>query len=323
MSFLREINFITLIALAVFGLGFVLLIIRGVWVSRAYQVSFITLVAKGLIRLSILACMLIALAGPHIPDKTQKTKLTAESRDFMIALDLSHSMISNDLKPNRLQRAKLFLNKLNRQHPADNFGIMIFSSNAYLQCPLTYDKEYFSKMLQFCSPRLVPSKGTDLYPVLKSCLDRLTHRDQIGNKSKIILLVSDGEDFGDELEEVAKEIKKEGIKVYCIGVGTDKGGTIKIGNDYKRDREGNIVRTSLNRKSLQKLAQITDGQYFEISDTRFDYDPLVRELKKVKGEKNTTKEGKSPNVTFYHYFLIVALILLLLDFFIKPNVVKL
>lgn len=307
----------------VFGLGFALLIARGVLISRSYRVSFLTLMAKGLLRLTILGCLLIGLAGPHIPDKQRKTTLVAESRDFMIALDLSHSMISNDLTPNRLQRAKLFLNQLSAQHPADNFGIMIFSSNAYLQCPLTYDKAYFSKMLQFCSPDLVPSKGTDLYPVLASCLERLTHRDQVGNKSKIILLVSDGEDFGDELEEVAGAIKKQGIKVYCIGVGTDKGGTIKIGNDYKRDPQGNIVRTSLNRKSLQKLASITGGQYFEISDTRYDYEALVRELKKVKGEQNTSKEGKAPNVTFYHYFLVVALILLLVDFFIKPNVVKL
>ena len=320
MSFLSTNLGVNIFFVFLWAIAFSLLFLRAYHIKRHLELKIHILIFKAFIRSTILTCLLIALAGPHISEKKGKIEVTSTSRDFLVALDLSHSMLANDLKPNRLDRAKLFLQQLSNKMKGDNFGLVIFSSNAFIQCPLTYDIEYFNKMLTFCHPRLVPHKGTDLAPPLSTCLDRLTHRDQVDSKSKIIILVSDGEDFGDEMNDIAQNIKDQGIKVFCVGIGTTEGGNIKLQNGLKRDYNGSIVKTSLNRNSLEKLADMTGGEYFEISNNRYEFNDLLISLDAIKGQKNMTEKRRAPKTTFYHYFLYIALVLIIFDFIFKPKV---
>lgn len=322
MSFLNINEGIIIFFLFVWVVAFLLLIFRVLIIKRKIDLKSWPLIFKALIRTAILFCLLIALAGPHISEKKGIKTSISSSRDFLIALDLSHSMLANDLKPNRLDRAKLFLTDLSNKLKGDNFGLIIFSSNAYVQCPLTYDIDYFNKMLGFAHPRLVPMKGTDLYPVLKTALERLTHRDQIDSKSKVILLVSDGEDFGDEMIPIAEKIKEAGIKVFCVGIGTKSGGNIKLQKGFKRDYDGNMVKTKLNVNALKDLADITEGEYFEISDSKYELNDILISLDNIKGQKNMSEKRRAPKTTFYHYFLFLALALLIFDFIVRPKLLK-
>jgi len=322
MSFLNTNWNLIIFFILTWSIAFTLLYFRARHIKEHIEIKLWPLLLKSLLRSSILASLLIALAGPHISDRKGNIEVTSTSRDFLVALDLSHSMLANDLKPNRLDRAKLFLTQLSTKMKGDNFGLVIFSSNAFIQCPLTYDVEYFNKMLNFAHPRLVPTKGTDLYPPLSIALERLTHRNQVDSKSKIIILLSDGEDFGEEMDDIAEKIKSEGIKVYCIGIGTTAGGNNKPPKGLKRDFSGNVVKTSLNKASLEKLAEITDGEYFEISNDKYELDELLLSLDAVKGQKNMTQKKKAPKTTFYHYFLFLALLLLIFDFIVRPKLLN-
>lgn len=321
MSFLNGNEGIIFFFLFVWGTAFALLFLRVLTIKNKIKLKTSPLVFKAILRSTVLALLFVALSGPYLSEKKGTETSVSLSRDFLIALDLSHSMLANDLKPNRLERAKLFLKEVSQKLKGDNFGLVIFSSNAYIQCPLTYDTEYFNKMLGFAHPRLVPMKGTDLYPVLNTALDRLTHRDQIDSKSKIIILVSDGEDFGEEMIPIAEKIKDAGIKVYCVGIGTEAGGNIKLQKGFKRDYDGNLVNTKLNSRSLEKLASITNGEYFEISDSKYELNDLILSLDKIKGQKNSLEKRHAPKTVFYHYFLLVAFLLLIVDFIVKPKLI--
>ena len=320
MSFLRDIWEIIFFSGIICIVSFVFLFRRSMEIKPYYPTKNPVLIAKAILRISIVGLLLFALAGPHLSEKSSQIETQTTKRDFLIALDLSHSMLANDLKPSRLERAKLYIKQLNQKLEGNNFGIVVFSSNAFVQCPLTYDKEYFKKMISFCHPNLVPNKGTNLVVALEKCLDRLTHRDQVDAKSKVIILVSDGEDFGDEMIPMAEKIKQENIKVFCVGIGTETGGNIKLQNGLKRDYQGNIVNTKLNRSSLKKLASVTGGEYFELSDTRYELTELINSLKTIKGNSSVSDNKIAPKESYYHIFLFLALALLIIDFIIKPRV---
>ncbi|HNC29640.1 MAG TPA: VWA domain-containing protein, partial [Cyclobacteriaceae bacterium] len=140
-------------------------------------------------------------------------------------------------------------------------------------------------------------------------------------KSKIIILISDGEDFGEETADVAQEIEDEGIKLFTLGIGTEKGGQIRSGSGYKTDKSGNVVVSKLNSTSLMALASRTGGKYFEINETRNDVSRLINTISKIEGE---LMDARVMDVTAnrYFYFLAAALALLVLDVLLNVKTVR-
>jgi Ca-activated chloride channel family protein len=140
-------------------------------------------------------------------------------------------------------------------------------------------------------------------------------------KSKIIVLISDGEDFGEDTDDIARDIEDKGIKLFALGVGTQKGGNIYAGNRLKTDRDGNVVTSKLNVKSLRSIADKTGGQYFEINDSQNDVSRLINTIDKIEGE---LRDARFVDVSAnrYYYFLGLAIILMIIDVLINVKTVK-
>jgi len=205
---------------------------------------------------------------------------------------------------------------------SDRVGVIIFSSEAFMQCPLTYDQNALNLFIETMNSSLVPSSGTDFGPPLRMALDKLSNQEGLSpqQKSKVIILISDGEDFGEQTNEITQEIEDKNIKLFTLGVGTEKGGQIMAGRGYKTDAQGNTVISKLNPSELKSLASKTNGQYFEINENRNDVARLINTISKIEGE---LRDARLVDVSAnrYYYFLLAALVLLVLDLLIDVKTV--
>jgi Ca-activated chloride channel family protein len=193
-----------------------------------------------------------------------------------------------------------------------------------MQCPLTYDQNALNLFIETMNTGLVPSSGTDFGPPLRMALKKLEDDENstaAESKSKVIILISDGEDFGEETADVTSEIEKRDIKLFTLGVGTEKGGNIYAGSSLKTNRQGLIVVTKLNSRELQSLASKTGGQYFEINETKNDVSRLINTIGKIEGE---LRDARFVDVTAnkYYYFLGFASILFILDIMVNIPTIK-
>jgi len=239
----------------------------------------------------------------------------------MIDVDLSESMNANDIQPSRIEKVKFELRKIIDEFSSDRIGLIIFSSEAFMQCPLTFDQEALNLFIETLNTSLVPNTGTDFGPALTMSLDKLGTDEEstVDPKSKIILLISDGEDFGNETANVRSEVKDRGIKLFTLGVGTTRGSKIPTPQGFKKDRAGKDVISKLGRQSLKELAARTGGKYFEISNHQNDVSRLINSINDVKGQ---LRDARTIDVSAnkYVYFLSAAFVLMLLDslLFVKP-----
>src|SRR5690606_14106101 len=170
---------------------------------------------------------------------------------------------------------------------------------------------------------LVPNAGTDFGPPLRMAVEKLEQDNTriSETKSKIIILISDGEDFGDETSEIAQQIESKGYKLFTLGVGTEAGGSIRSGSGYRTDRQGNVIVTKLNPKALQSLANKTGGRYFEINESRNDVSRLISTINSIEGE---LMDARLVDVSAnkYFYFLLITVILLALDVLLHVKTIK-
>jgi Ca-activated chloride channel family protein len=263
----------------------------------------------------------MALLGPSFGEAKKEVK--SIGKDIMICVDLSKSMDAFDIQPTRLEKVKFEMKRIVDAFSSDRVGVIIFSSEAFMQCPLTYDQNALNLFIETMNSSLVPASGTDFGPPLKMALSKLEDDDSKSaqEKSKIIVLISDGEDFGEDTDEVARDIEDKGIKLFALGVGTEKGGNIYAGNRLKTDRNGNVVTSKLNIKSLRSIADKTGGQYFEINDSQNDVSRLINTIGKIEGE---LRDARFVDVSAnrYYYFLGLAIILMIIDVLINVKTVK-
>jgi len=193
-------------------------------------------------------------------------------------------------------------------------GLVVFSSDAFLQCPLTVDRNALNLYLEISNSSIVPHGGTDLYKPLQLALAKHKQNEKVKNQSKVIILISDGEDFGDNMEDMASEIENEGIKVFTVGVGSLDGTVLKINGKTKFDQNNEPVKTALNEAALKKLAHLTKGKYYEITPTRNETERLINDIKNIKGQLSEVHnmQAISENLK-YEWILGIAIILMALD----------
>jgi Ca-activated chloride channel family protein len=232
-------------------------------------------------------------------------------------------MNAGDIGPSRLQRVKFELKNLTKSFPSDRIGLIVFSSEAFLQCPLTFDQSVLQLYIDGLNTGLVPNLGTDLNAPLRIALDRFESDESQEVASKSIILISDGENFGDDLEGIGSELNEIGIKVFSLGIGTEAGSTIPRGNGVVIDpATGNPARTLLDRTPLQQIAAETDGQYFEISDEVSEIGDLTAALERIEGGVTGSRVVEA-SANKYFYFLVAALVLALLDMILPLKTIKL
>ncbi len=320
MVLYREFGWLQIVLVALFVTLTLLYIIRVARIGRALNTPFYTIFIKMALRTIIFALLLVAFLGPSYGDS--KKEIKSVGKDIMICVDLSKSMDAFDIQPTRLEKIKFEMKKIVEAFNSDRIGIIIFSSEAFMQCPLTYDQNALNLFIETMNSGLVPATGTDFGPPLKMALSKLDDQKGPGTqqKSKVIVLISDGEDFGDQASKVDQEIEDRDIKLFTLGVGTEKGSQIYAGRGYKTDQHGNPVLSKLNSRALKSLADKTGGQYFEINESRNDVSRLINTINRIEGEMRDAR-FVDVSANRYFYFLLAAFVLLTLDVLINVKTV--
>lgn len=304
------------IFIALFCLFYAAYVIRTISAARALGSKYRSVFYKIILRSSYFILFLVALLGPSFGESTKEVQ--SIGKDIFIAVDMSESMNAFDIQPTRLEKLKFELKNICDEFSSDRIGLIMFSNEAFMQCPLTYDKSALNIFIETLNTGLVPNTGTDFGPPLKMALEKLADEESsvTRQKSKIIILISDGEDFGENTEEVAKEIEESGIKLFTLGIGTDKGSKIMTQRGFKKDRDRKDVITKLNPKSLKNLANISGGQYFEINASQNDVARLINTIDDIEGELRDSKK-MDVSANKYYYFLALALLLIMLDLLLR------
>tara|TARA_B110000263_G_scaffold239714_1_gene242167 strand:- start:432 stop:1469 length:1038 start_codon:yes stop_codon:yes gene_type:complete len=272
-------------------------------------------------RLIILGIIFILLAsvGPQIGMKL--TELTREGVDIFILLDTSTSMNAMDVKPSRIEKAKYELGRLLKKLEGDRAGLIAFAGSAHLHCPLTEDYSASRLFLNMMDTDLITTQGTDLAAAIQLALDHVETDDE---KFKVFVLVSDGEDHQGEAITLAKQTQKLGIIIHTMGVGTSAGGPIPIfdnsGNrvEFKKNRIGQVVTSTLNETTLDEIARITGGIYIRVENQVNAIAPLLKEIDKME-KKELKSHVFSQYEDRYQVFLIIGLILFLAEFLIPTR----
>ncbi|HEX9916146.1 MAG TPA: VWA domain-containing protein [candidate division Zixibacteria bacterium] len=261
----------------------------------------------------------LTLARPQIGKKDVMVK--RKGVDIVVCLDLSLSMLSEDLKPNRLEKAKMELANLFSRMEGDRVGIVVFAGEAYVECPLTLDLSAAQMFLDAANVGLVPKPGTAIADAIDKGLELFDKREK---KYKVMILLTDGEDHGSEPVEAAKRAKEEGVIIYTIGIGstqgepiplTDKGGS-RVG--YKEDEKGEMVLSRLNPQTLREIAENTGGKYFIASAGEMEIERMYEEIshmekKELQDKLFTLYQDK------YQYFLVFSLLFLVIESFISER----
>ena len=255
---------------------------------------------------------IIALASPRLP--LGNNTVSRSGIDVMIALDVSKSMLAQDIKPDRLERSKQVLSKLIDQLGDDRIGIVVFAGRAYLQMPLTTDHAAAKMYLSSATPAVVPTQGTVIGDALKMCFASFNSKEK---KFKSIILISDGEDHDENALTLAKAISNEGVMINTIGIGSPEGTTILDAetNGPKKDAAGNPVVTKLNETELQGIAANGKGIYQFFTSTDEVVAKLQSQLKGME-QKPITEKSLLNYQYFFQWVLALVLLLLVVDFFI-------
>ena len=268
---------------------------------------------KFALSMAALVLLIVAAARPQYGQKEKTIK--RQGIEVMVALDISNSMLAEDVAPNRLDRAKQMLSKMIDNMVDDKVGLVIFAGDAFTQLPITCDYVSAKMFLNTISPNLIPTQGTAIGAALQTAVASFgTSESEIG---RAIVLITDGENHEDDAIEVAKKAKEMGIQVFVIGIGKPEGAPIpKPGtNDYFKDRAGQVVVSRLNEEMCQQIASSGNGIYVRCDNTNTAMRALQQELDRIATSEIETTIFEDYNEQ-YQSFLLIALLLLLIEFFI-------
>lgn len=254
--------------------------------------------------LSAITILIFMIARPQVGSKISHEK--REGIEVLIALDISNSMLAQDVIPSRLEKSKLLIEDLVDHFTNDKVGLVVFAGDAFVQLPITNDYVSAKMFLQNINPSLITTQGTDLARAISLSQSCFTQREHIG---RAIIVITDGEDHEGGALEAAREAYKKGISVFILGVGTSKGAPIPDGNGgYLKDNSGQTVLSALNEHMCQQVAKAGNGVYIHVDNTSDAQEKLNKELSKL-------QSGISDTVVYSEYneqFQIFGIILLLL-----------
>ena len=276
-------------------------------------------ILKYAILLLAITLLIISAADPQIGTSLQEVKQTGI--DVYICLDVSLSMKADDIKPNRLEKAKYQISTLIRKLKGDRIGLAIFAGEAYVQFPLTTDYSAAGLFLNAVDFNSVPQPGTAIAAAIDLAVKSFDYRT---STQKVIVLITDGEDHEGDIDKSVSDAVSKNIKIYCIGLGSPQGSPIPVNNaqgqpvDFKKDNEGNIVITKLDEPILQHIASQGNGRYFRGSNYEDHLDKIYTDLASMqKAEFGVKKITQFEDR--YYYFLAPAILLLLIEFFLSER----
>ena len=265
--------------------------------------------------LTALILSIFMMAGPQFGSKLEKQK--RQGVELVIAVDVSNSMLSGDLKPDRMSRAKRVLNHLIDNLQNDKVALMIFAGDAYVQMPLTTDVSSAKMFLSNINPGMVPIQGTAIGMAIKRSMQLFSTTD--ANVGKSIIIITDGENHEDDAVEMAKEALKYGITVNVLGVGTPEGAPIPIAgtNSFRKDKDGNVVVTKLNETMCQEIAAAGGGMYVRVDNSSAAVRALSSELEKLSKSEIESQVYSQYNEQYIAIAWIVLVLLVLECIFLE------
>lgn len=285
---------------------------------------------KLVLRLLVAGGLLAAVLGPALGVSQQPVRTAG--KDVWLLVDVSRSMDAGDVAPSRLLRAQAELQSLAAQFPADRLGLVVFGAEAVVQCPLTYDQAAVQVFISTLRTGLLPAGPTTLRAPLELVLARLAplppapvaaaELAPAAPRATALVVVSDGEDFGENLEPALRELGRTGTRIYAVGVGTAAGAEIpQAGGKVLRDRRGRAVRSRLQPAPLRQLASQTGGQYGELNNQQNGFGPLLQALRTMPGVAEQVRTVPVAD-NRYRYPLAAALLLLGLDIVLTVAVIR-
>lgn len=258
--------------------------------------------------------MVVGLANPQIGAKLEK--IQRQGIDVVIAIDVSNSMLAEDIQPNRLERAKQLVSRIIDNMKDDRIGLIVFAGNAYLQMPLSSDYSAAKLFLKTINTDIVPTQGTAIADAIELAQNTFSEESK---KHNALLIISDGENHEADAVTAAQKATEEGLTIYTLGIGSPEGARVPVvvngrTADYKRDDSGNYVVSKLNEDILQQIAQAGNGQYLRIAGAKNEVADVLSALDSMQ-KRSFEDHIVTDYADQFQYFLGIALILLLIEFF--------
>jgi Ca-activated chloride channel family protein len=293
-------------ALALFG-NLDLVKLLSASVSRKRQVW------KAAVLVMAVLFLVIALARPQFGTKMKTVK--REGQDIVVALDVSLSMMAEDIKPNRLEKARHEISTMIDKFQGDRVGLVAFAGKAFVQCPLTLDYGAAKMFLDAMEPGLIPTPGTAVGEAITRSVSCFSAQER---KHKILILITDGEDHVGEPLEAAKTAAKEGVVIYTVGIGSLEGVPIPVADErgfstgFKKNREGGVVMTKLDELTLEKIALETGGKYYRATPGEAELNRIYDDILKMEKKSLSSKQFEQYEERF-QWLVGIALFLLALE----------
>ncbi|MEW6512115.1 MAG: VWA domain-containing protein [Bacteroidota bacterium] len=278
--------------------------------------------AKFVLLLVAVAFLVFALANPRIGTRLQEVK--QEGVDLFIALDVSLSMKAEDIKPNRLEKAKFEIRNLIAKLAGDRIGLIVFAGEAYTQFPLTTDYSAANLFLDVVDVDVAPVPGTSIGAAIERAMDSYSVEE---TTTKVLVIITDGENTEGDAFEAAEDAAKKGVLIYTIGLGSPTGSPIPVYNaagqqvDFKRDRAGAVVVTKLDEASLEKIAAIGNGKYFRGTNAQDELDEIYKDINALQKKEFGVKQFTDYEDRF-QIFLVPVILLLIAEVLLSEKRIR-
>ncbi len=270
-------------------------------------------VARGWVKVALFACALVMLSLAAARPRTGSKLRSVESvgREIVLAVDVSRSMLAEDVKPSRMERTRYAISRLIEGIKEDRIGIVAFAGEAEVVLPITSDKKMAQAKVRALSPALIANQGTDVGAALELATLSFSSSTQ-NNRSRVVILITDGEDHDEGALAAAEAAAAEGITVCAIGIGTPEGVILEINGETIEDENGKMVLTKLNEPLLQQIAQTTNGIYTRSRNEDFGLEGIIAKLDSI--EESQFKERTFEEYDEeYQWFVAAAIVLLLVE----------
>ncbi|MCF0167563.1 MAG: VWA domain-containing protein [Bacteroidales bacterium] len=258
----------------------------------------------------------IGLSRPQLGARLKEQQ--SQGVEIMIALDVSNSMLAEDYSPNRLERAKLAISRIVDKLQGDRIGLVIFAGESFIQLPITTDYVSAKVFMNSISTESVPIQGTALAEALTTAARSFSSQSA---NSRAIILITDGEDHEGEVLEVARAIAEEGIRIYCIGVGSPEGKPIPVNGSLMKDKDGNIVVSRLDEQILREIAGAGNGDYVRAGLTEFGLNPIIENIREIEKQEFKSVVFEDFDEQFM-YFFAIALFFLMIELLVGEKKTK-
>lgn len=249
----------------------------------------------------------IGLSRPLIGAKLKEHE--SKGAEIMICLDVSNSMLAEDYSPNRLDRAKLAISKIVDRLQGDRIGLIVFAGSSFVQLPITTDYVSAKLFLNSISTDSVPIQGTAIGDAITTAAKSFSTQSE---KSRAIIVITDGENHEDDAVEAAKQVAEMGVRIYTIGVGSVQGQPIPKDGELMKDKDGNIVVTRLDETTLRKVAEVGSGAYIHAGNDEFGLNPVVDDIRKMEAERFSSIVFEEYDEQ-YMYFFAAALFFFVIE----------